>query len=56
MATTAGIGLKLMFDAAGMASDGMMGVARVLGLTKKAEGELLVVQKSGQLLLPCPML
>lgn len=45
MATTAGIGLKLMFDAAGMASDGMMGVARVLGLTKKAEGELLVVQK-----------
>jgi hypothetical protein len=45
MATTAGIGLKLMFDAAGMASDGMLGVVRVLGLTKKAEGELLVVQK-----------
>jgi hypothetical protein len=45
MAATAGMGMKLLFDAAGMAKEGMFSMLRVMGLTKTAEGELVLVHK-----------
>lgn len=46
MATTAGIGFKLLLDATSMAKSGLFGMLGAIGLTKTAEGELVIVQRA----------